>query len=411
MLSKRLLILLSLLLVVVLVIPACQPTAETPKVEEEKPAEDVKVEPTKAPEVIGEEPIEEEFVVDESLVSGMVVKSVGTKPVRGGKFVMAIDNLVHLDPVSVAEDQETYVLIDETLFEFDPEWKATPLLVKSVEISPDGLVHTWKLREGVKFQDGSPFNAEIVKWNLDRKIEQQTPYYDSIPWADDPIKVIDEYTVTATLKEPFFVMYQYLSGSSFMMYSKTFVESHTPDDLKNQAVGTGPYIVKEYRPNDVLLLERNPNYWQKGLPFFDEIEIRIVPDAQSRLLMLEAGEIDFAKDLSIQDLKRVEGNPKIMATTGPSSRIYHIIPHQLRPPLENVNVRKAFNLAIDKDAMNKTIFDDRYVIATGFATPNIQGYTPFEPLPYDPEEAKRLLDEAGLVDTNGDGFRELGRSR
>ena len=188
-------------MVVVLVIPACQPTAETPKVEEEKPAEDVKVEPTKAPEVLGEEPIEEEFVVDESLVSGMVVKSVGTKPVRSGKFVMAIANLVHLDPVSVAEDQETYLLIYETLFEFDPEWKATPLLVKSVEISPDGLVHTWKLREGVKFPDGSPFNAEIVKWNLDRKIGQQTPYYDSIPWADDPIKVIDEYTVTATYRK------------------------------------------------------------------------------------------------------------------------------------------------------------------------------------------------------------------
>ncbi|MBA7569772.1 hypothetical protein ES708_11513 [subsurface metagenome] len=157
------------------------------------------------------------FVPDPSLGSGKAVMAAGGTPMRGGTLEMALPAITHLDPVSVAGDTEPYVFIFETLFEFDAEWKPTPLLVESVDVSADGLVHTWKLRQGVKFHDGSAFNAEVVKWNIDRKIEQNTPYATSIPWANDPIKVIDEYTVTAALKEPSFVMYNYLTGSSYIL--------------------------------------------------------------------------------------------------------------------------------------------------------------------------------------------------
>ncbi|MHC4159553.1 MAG: ABC transporter substrate-binding protein [Planctomycetota bacterium] len=346
------------------------------------------------------------FVPDQSLVSGKVVMAAGGTPKRGGTLEMALPAITHLDPVSVAGDTEPYVFIFETLFEFDAEWKPTPLLVESIDVSADGLVHTWRLRKGVKFHDGSAFNAEVVKWNIDRKIEQNTPYATSIPWANNPIKVIDEYTVTATLKEPSFVMYNYLTGSSYMMYSKKFVESVSADDLKNQGVGTGPYIIKEYLPNDHLLLERNPNYWQKGLPFFDAINVQIIPDANTRLLTLEAGQIDFVKDLSIQDINRLQGASGIEIREAPSTRTYHIPAHGKRPPFDNVNVRRALNYAVDKKAMNKTIYEGKYLISRGISTPLVMGFQESEPYTYNPEKAKQLLEEAGLVDSNGDGFRE-----
>jgi len=347
-----------------------------------------------------------DFVADQALVSGKVVMAAGGTPKRGGTLEMALPAITHLDPVSVAGDTEPYVFIFETLFEFDAEWKPTPLLVESVDVSADGLVHTWKLRQGVTFHDGSPFNAEVVKWNIDRKIEQNTPYATSIPWANDPIKVINEYTVTATLKEPSFVMYNYLTGSSYMMYSKKFVESVSADDLKNQGVGTGPFIIKEYLPNDYLLLERNPNYWQKGLPFFDAINVQIIPDANTRLLTLEAGQIDFVKDLSIQDINRLEGASGIEIREAPSTRTYHIPSHGKRPPFDNVNVRRALNYAVNKKAMNETIYEGKYLISRGISTPLVVGFQESEPYTYNPEKAKQLLEEAGLVDSNGDGFRE-----
>jgi ABC-type transport system substrate-binding protein len=346
------------------------------------------------------------FTPDESLVSGKVVMKDGGQPMKGGTLEMALPSITHLDPVSIAADIEPYIFIFETLFEFDQDWKPVPLLVESFEVSKDGLVHTWRLRRGVTFHDGSPFNAEVVEWNIERKIKQNTPYASSIPWAADPIKVIDEYTVTATLKEPSFVMYNYLTGSSYMMYSKKFVESVTADDLKNKAVGTGPYIIKEYLPNDHLRLERNPNYWQEGLPFFDAINIQIIPDANTRLLALEAGQLDFVKDLSIQDMKRLQNNSKIRILEAPSTRTYHIPPHTKRPPFANVNVRRALNYAVNKELMSQTIYEGKYAISSGISTSLTQGFQSNNPYPYDPEKAKKLLQAAGLVDTNGDGFRE-----
>jgi ABC-type transport system substrate-binding protein len=370
MLFKKMLFVPTVLLIVVLLMTACKPGSPT-----ETPA------------------------VDQPAVS--------EEPVHGGKLVMAIADLTHLDPVSIAGDTELYPLVYETLFEFDENWHPQPLLVKSVEISEDGKIHTWKLQEGIKFTDGSPFNAEVVKWNIDRKIEQQSAYADSIPWADDPVKVLDVFTVEVTLKEASFPMYNFLSGSSYAMYSKDWVESVTPDDLKNKMVGTGPFIVTDYLPNERVNLKRNTDYWQEGLPYLDEIEMRIVTDPNTRLMMLESGEVHWVNNLSIQDIERLEANDTVAVSTAPSTRTYFITMHNLRPPFDNVNVRKAFSLAVDKELMNETIFEGRYQISTGVATTYVQGYSRMEPYPYDPEESKRLLENAGLVDTNGDGYREL----
>ncbi|NLE05638.1 MAG: ABC transporter substrate-binding protein, partial [Crenarchaeota archaeon] len=103
------------------------------------------------------------------------------QPKPGGKLVLTVTSITHLDPCSVAQENELYPLIYEGLFELDKDLNPTPLLAKSFEISEDGLTHTIYLQEGVTFEDGTPFNAEAAKWNLDRKIELKLPYFDSIP--------------------------------------------------------------------------------------------------------------------------------------------------------------------------------------------------------------------------------------
>ena len=125
------------------------------------------------------------------------------------------------------------MLFYEGLFEFDPEWKVTPLLAESAQFSGWACSYH-QAAPGLKFPDGSDFNAEVVKWNFDRKIAQASPYVAEIPFAADPVKVIDDYTITITLTQPSFVMYNYLSGSSWVMYSKQFVENVTADDLRTR---------------------------------------------------------------------------------------------------------------------------------------------------------------------------------
>jgi ABC-type transport system substrate-binding protein len=247
----------------------------------------------------------------------------------------------------------------------------------------------------------------VVKWNFDRKIAQQSPYVAEIPFADDPVAVVDDYTITITLTEPSFIMYNYLCGSSWVMYSKDFVESHTDDDLKNQGIGTGPYVLKEYLPADRIVVEANPDYWQEGMPFLDGITMRIVSDANTRLLMLEAGEVQYIKDLSIQDLARLEGNASVVTTTAPSTRTYFVSPHGLRRPFDDVRVRQALNYGVDRQAMNDAIYEGKFIISTGVSTATVVGSVDNVPYPYDPEKAMALLDEAGVVDTNNDGFREV----
>ena len=408
--SKKMLSVLPLLIITGMLLAACQPAAAAPTA---KPVSVVAtVAPTEAPVVPTVAPTEapmweKAFVLDESLVSGRVAKKVGSAPKHGGILTMAIIDITHFDPVSIAADVEPYSLVFEPLFELDSEWNPTPLLAESQEMSADGLVHTIKLRKGIKFHDGSDFNAAVVKWNFDRKIAQKSPYVKEIPFANNPVAVVDDYTITITLAKPSFVMYKYLCGSSWMMYSKQFVESVTADDLKNRGIGTGPYVLKEYLPGDRIVVDANPNYWQAGMPFFEQVIMRVVPDAQARLLMLQAGEVQWIKDLSIQDFSRLEGNKDIVAAADPGTRTYFIAPHHMRRPFDDVRVRQALNYGVDKQAMQEVIFEDKLPVSTGLVTASVKGSMPNEPYAYNPEKAMALLDEAGVVDTNGDGFREV----
>ncbi len=330
------------------------------------------------------------------------------EPKYGGTLTVAVPEILHLHVNSVNQIgiNEISQLFYETLFDRNADNEIVPLLVKEVDISEDGLVHTWTLQEGVTFHDGTEFNADVVKWNLDHKIETQGPLYDFIPF--ESIEVVDPLTVQVTLTEPYVPMYNLLAIKTFSMYSPALYEEIGDEGLKSQAIGTGPFMIDQYTPNEVLVLKKYPDYWQDGLPYLDEVVFQVSRDANTRSASLEAGDIDVAAFLSIQDIDRLKSNPDMTVLDEPSTRHYYMSINTQNPPLDDVRVRQAMNYAIDREGIAQLVF-------LGYATPaeavivnqQVAGFTsPGGPVPYDVDMANQLLDEAGWTDSNGDGTRD-----
>jgi ABC-type transport system substrate-binding protein len=373
----------------VLVLTACAPQEQEP----------MEVEVTRVVTETEVEEVEVTRVVE--------VEADPDEPQYGGTLTVGVPNIVHLDVVGVNQYglNEIAQQFYETLVDRNEDGEIEPLLIKEIDISDDGLVHTWTLQEGVTFHDGTPFNAEVVKWNLDRKIDETLPMWDLIPF--ESIEAVDDLTVEVTLSRPFAGMYNILHVKTFSMYNPNFVEEVGADGLKSQANGTGPFIVEEYVPNEVLRLTKNPNYWQEGLPYLDEIVYRVVPDNNTRANMLEAGDADVAGSLSIQDLDRFKLVEDITIHAGVSSRHYYMALNMSNPPMDDVLVRKAINHAVDKQGIAQTVFLGYVTPAKAvIVNPAVSGYTEAGYYEYDPEQAMSLLEEAGWVDNNGDGVRE-----
>ena len=330
-------------------------------------------------------------------------------PKQGGTLRVAyvfIKTDIDVQSANTSDLNEVAAYFYETLFDRMQSGEIVGLLAKEWEVSEDGLVHTWKLQPGVKFHDGSDFNAEVVKWNIDRKVTNKKPLADSIPFAN--VEVIDELTVQVTLTRPAPGMYGVLAAKPWSMYSPSFVEEVGDEAMKSQASGTGPFMVKEYIPNDTLHLERNPNYWQAGLPYLDELIFQNVPDINTRATMLEAGDVDMAFDLAIQDVERLKSNTEFTVLEEVGSRQWYITMNNVKAPLDDVKVRQAINHAVDKEGIIQAVYLGKYatIARAVYLMPTIDGYHDAGVYEYDVEKAAALLEEAGWVDGDGDGVRE-----
>jgi ABC-type transport system substrate-binding protein len=339
---------------------------------------------------------------------GLSAVAQGT-PTPGGTLTIAFVPLttdidVNARNVSTLNEQAQYFY--ETLFDRNGAGEIVPLLVADSEVSEDGLVHTWTLQPDVTFHDGSAFDAEAVKWNLERKIELQQPLWDLIPF--DTIEVVDPLTVQVTLTRPSPGMYGVLAAKTFSMYSPTFAQEVGDEGLKSQASGTGPFTVETFVPNEDLVLTKNPNYWQEGLPYLDSVVFRAVPDINARAIQLEAGDVNMALDLAVQDVERLRTNSAIRVEEGAGSRQYYITMNNAKTPLDDVRVRQALNYAVDKEGIVQAVFLGRYatVAEAVYLNPVVEGFVSAGSYAYDPEQAATLLEEAGWVDADGDGIRE-----
>ena len=305
----------------------------------------------------------------------------------------------------------------DTLVYLDPETgEFVPGLAQRWEVSDDGLVYTFYLKQGVTFHDGTSFDAEAVRFNLERitspDLASQKARFMLGPY--ERAEVVDEYTIRLHLDEPFAPLLDSLSQVYLGMASPAAVEQWG-DEYQLHQVGTGPFIFAEYAPGDHLLLRRNPDYawgppvYQHDTAQVEEIEFRFFTDPATRSPALETGAADVMGEIPPQDVTRLEASSdfRVEPVTIPGVSLMFFM-NTTRPPLDDIRVRQALLCGTDRQAVISTIFRDTSPVAYGPLAAGTFGYEPAvqDYYPYDPAQAAALLDEAGWLDSDGDTVRD-----
>ncbi len=307
------------------------------------------------------------------------------------------------DPRAAANSEPLYLAnVYEPLLYANPPGSAepfTPCLATSWEVSDDGMTWTFKLREGVTFHDGEPFNAAAVKYSVEatQEMDLGAAY---IWYPVEKIKVIDDYTVEMQCSYPAALDRVATSMYGAWMFSPS-TKGKDADwwNLPNEA-GTGPYQLVSYAPNEETVFEQYPDYWggwSEGKP--ETVVMKYVDEPATKRQMLEAGEVDFADGLSRDAIPAMQGNQDLSILDIPSVQNTLVAFNTQNKPLDDVKVRQALSYAVN--------YEDILAVATnGFGEisrgPLPSGLYPYDPntpqYTYDPAKAKQLLAEAGYPD-------------
>src|SRR6476661_5206502 len=284
----------------------------------------------------------------------------------------------------------------EGLFGFDRNMKLIPVLAESYTASEDGLTYTIKLKKGIKFQDGTDFNAEAVKVNFDRvtnpenKLKRYGLY--SIIAKTEPL---DDATVRITLKEPFSAFINDLAHPSGVMISPAALKQYGSKDIAFHPVGTGPFKFVEWKATDYLKVAKNESYWRKGYPKVDTITWKPVVDNNSRAAIMQTGEAHFTFPVPYEQAEILKGKPDLEVVAAPSIVLRYLSMNTQQKPFDNPKVRQAIAYAINKDALAKVAFSGYATPAAGVAPQGVEYAVKIGPWPYDVAKAKQLLTEAG----------------
>ncbi|MDO3408403.1 ABC transporter substrate-binding protein [Saccharibacillus sp. CPCC 101409] len=330
----------------------------------------------------------------------------GTLVVGRGGDSAALDPAIVTDGESIKIAQQVF---DPLLAYKSGTTEVEGALAESWEISDDALTYTFKLRQGVKFHDGTDFNADAVVFNFNRwsdpnskfKFEGDSfDYYDSM-FGPDGSRVIksveakDESTVVITLNQPQAPFLQNLAMPAFSIASPAAVEK-SGADFKSNPVGTGPFVFKEWKRSDSITLDKNPDYWQEGLPKLDKVIVRSIPDNTARFNALQNGEIDLMEDLSPDDLATLESNPDLQKFNRPPFNVGYLGFNVEKKPFDDPKVRIALSHAVDKQGIIDAFFAGQAEPAKNPMPPSLWGYNDsIEDYDYNLDEAKKLLADAG----------------
>jgi len=286
----------------------------------------------------------------------------------------------------------------ETLMEFGPNKIPVPKLAESETVAPDGKSITYKLRKGIKFHDGTPCNAEAVVWNYQRGYDSGKMQFKA---RVKSIKAIDDLTIKIEI-ENYDSQMQYEMGWIPIFSKVAWDKAGTTDDqrkdwARKNVVGTGPFILKEYKADDHMTWVKNPNYWQPGKPYLEGIEIKFVSDSVTAAAMMEAKQADFWEGGSVTQWSALSKKGfKLQGSSGLPTTIY-INNKDATSKFKDQRVREAVEYALDRPAMAKALGQGFFVPLEYSIGPDMWGYDPtFKGRPYDPVKAKALLKEAGF---------------
>jgi len=327
-----------------------------------------------------------------------------TKPVRGGYFRTASNvDVGVLNPDHLPVNDYNFIsYVYERLLNTDGTFKPVPWLAESWTF-PDQLTCIMKLKRGIRFSDGAPFNAEAVKfveeWIMDPK---------NVCWSSawlKPLKsidVIDEYTIRWNFKEPWGAFLGIMANiPGFMISPKALRED--PNKCDAYPVGTGPYLFENRSPGNWIKLKRNPNWWygksvgHPDMPYFDGILTNVIPDPSVKLANLRAGKID-SMILEKPQYEMVKNDPNLKVFLTPLNYLRGYRFNHSRPPFSDIRVRQAVAYAIDRQALVAGIEFGLGRIASCVYPEDHWAHNPsLPPWPYDPQKARQLLREAGYA--------------
>ena len=303
----------------------------------------------------------------------------------------------------------------ETLVRYD-NGEIIPGLAEKWEVSSDALTYTFTLKQGIKFSDGEELNAEVVKLNFDNMpaiLGDSNGVFGLTSTLLDEVTVVDEYTVAVKLTTPYYGALQdfTLPLPMGIMSPNAFNEDGSlSESVKTQTMGSGPYMYNGQKENDVYTFVRNP-YYDRGEPDVDIFHVKVILDNDAKLLALRNGEVDMllsANNMSYDAYQELSQDTSFGTLTSDAviqTRILGINP--VSQPFEDVEIRQAVNYAINKESICQNIFSGVEVPAESVMDPALP-YCDIDTgsYHYSPEQAVKLLEDAGWLDVDGDGVRE-----
>jgi len=321
-------------------------------------------------------------------------------PSRGGTLTVGLSNDANTyDPIFSVQYTERYVLYlaFDTLVKYGPDFSILPELATSWETSADGKRIVFTLQQGVKFQDGTPFDAAAVKWNIDQRLDPavNSPQRQVLAPIIASVEAIDPRHVAFNLVAPSPVLFSLLGERPGFMVSPEAWKKRGPT-FGSQPVGTGAFVLKEWTRGSRVVLERNPNYWQPGLPYLDRIVVQDLAGSIIGVQRLITGEIDYVDQLTPSDILPIERRGDILLKPIKVGRWYFLQWHVNEPPFDNPKLRQAFAHAIDRDRLNEITMRGQGTVSNGPTPRGLWWYDPdLKFYPHDPARAKALLAEAG----------------
>ncbi|MCP4381389.1 MAG: ABC transporter substrate-binding protein [Hyphomicrobiales bacterium] len=310
-----------------------------------------------------------------------------------------------LDPHAVTAVNDFRILMNvyDGLVRYkDGTLEVEPSLAESWTISDDGTVYTFKLRDGIMFHDGSPLNAEAVKFNFDRMLDESHPYHDTGPFplsfffsAVDGVTAVDDLTVEFKLKEPYAPFLSNLAYPTGLIVSPQGVMDNGAD-FGRQPSGTGAYKFAEWEANAKVVVVRNDDYWG-GAPSLEAIIYRPITDANTRIAEMLSGGLDIMVEVPPDSLQQFRADDQFVVHEQAGPHVWFLILNAKEGPFASKEIRQAANYAINKTALVDNILQGTAEVAAGPTPPAFAwAYNQsLEPYPYDPEKAKALLQDAG----------------
>jgi peptide/nickel transport system substrate-binding protein len=332
-----------------------------------------------------------------ALVALLVLGGVlGAAPQNVLKFALS-GNPDTLDPHKTAGTLtfQTLKSIYDTLVEPDMEGNIIPALASSWQISEDSLTWTFTLRRDMTFHNGDKLTSGDVKATLERVMDKAT----ASPRASDfaaikSVETPDDYTVVLRLSAPAVPLLATLASGWGAILPRSLIQAG--HDFASKPVGTGPFVFKEWVRDNKIVLQKNRSYWMKGLPKLDGVEFDIIPERAVQVQGLISGQIEATEMVDVEDLPVLEASPKVKIEKMMTSLILVMGINCSRPPLDDLRVRQAINLAIDKQKVLDVAYGGGMPIAT-FMNYGNTFYKDFTSLyPYDPDRARSLLAKAGV---------------